>query len=111
MKTHIRRKQNKNSTTKHKTIRQDPNKKNLNRDITFKQIALQYVQEACSLTNLSPASLLWDIGKRYSPRCDAVERGVPSRTILFAYKNFIEKWNKILKSYLQPLKLKVDSSS
>ena len=37
-----------------------------------------------SLTHLSLASLLWDIGKQYSPRCDATERGVPSGAILFA---------------------------
>ena len=36
------------------------------------------------LTHLSLASLLWDIGKQNSPRCDAAERGVPSGTILFA---------------------------
>ena len=33
---------------------------------------------------LSLASLLWDIGKQYSPRCDAAVRGVPSGAILFA---------------------------
>ena len=60
---------------------------------------------------LSLASLLWDIGKQYSPRCDAAERGVPSGAILFAYRNFIEKWNKILKSHLRPLKKKVDTSN
>ena len=36
------------------------------------------------LTHLSLASLLWDISKQNSPRCDAAERGVPSGTILFA---------------------------
>ena len=46
------------------------------------------------LTHLSLASLLWDIGKQHSPRCDASESGVPSGAILFAYKIFIEKWNK-----------------
>ena len=56
------------------------------------------------LTHLSLASLLWDIGKQNSPRCDAAERGVPSGAILFAYRNFIEKWSKILKSHLWPLK-------
>ena len=60
------------------------------------------------LTHLSLASLLWDIGKQYSPRCDASECGVLSGAILFAYRNFVEKWNKILKSHLQPLKMKVD---
>ena len=35
------------------------------------------------LTHLSLASLLWDIGKQNSPRCDAAERGVPSGAILF----------------------------
>ena len=62
------------------------------------------------LTHLSLASLLWDIGKQYSPRCDAAERGVPSGAILFAYRNFIEKWIKSLKAHLWPLKMKVDSS-
>ena len=36
------------------------------------------------LTHLSLASLLWDICKQDSPRCDAAERGIPSGTILFA---------------------------
>ena len=36
-----------------------------------------------SLTHLSLVSLLWDIGKQHSPRCDAAERGVPSGAILF----------------------------
>ena len=36
------------------------------------------------LTHLSLASLLWDIGKQNSPRCDAAECGVPSGAILFA---------------------------
>ena len=36
------------------------------------------------LTHLSLASLLWDIGKQSSPRCDAAKRGVPSGAILFA---------------------------
>ena len=43
------------------------------------------------LTHLRLASLLWDIGKQHSPRCDAAERGVPSVAILFAWRNFIEK--------------------
>ena len=34
--------------------------------------------------HVSQASLLWDIGKQNSPRCDAAERGVPSGAILFA---------------------------
>ena len=36
------------------------------------------------LTDLSLASLLLDIGKQHSPRCDATERGVPSGAILYA---------------------------
>ena len=36
------------------------------------------------LTHLSLASLLWDISKQNSPRCDAAEHGVPSGAILFA---------------------------
>ena len=48
-----------------------------------------------TLTQLSLAPLLWDIGKQNSPRCDAAERDVPSGAILFAWKIFIEKLNKI----------------
>ena len=44
-----------------------------------------------TLTHLSLASLLWDIGKQNSPRCDAAERGVPSGAILFAWRKFIKK--------------------
>ena len=36
------------------------------------------------LTHIRLESLLWDIGKQDSPRCDAAERGVPSGSILFA---------------------------
>ena len=36
------------------------------------------------LTHISLASFLWDIGKEYSPKWDAAERGVPSVAILFA---------------------------
>ena len=44
-----------------------------------------------ALTHISMASILWDIGKQYSSRCDAAERGVPSGAILFAQRNLIEK--------------------
>ena len=37
-----------------------------------------------SLTHISLASFLWDIGKQYSPRCDASQCGVTSGAILFA---------------------------
>ena len=43
------------------------------------------------LTHISLASLLWDIGKQYSPRCDAAKCDVPSGALLFAQRNFIEK--------------------
>ena len=62
-----------------------------------------------ALTHISLGSLLWDIGKQYSPRCDAADRGVPSGAILFALRNFIEKWIKNSKSFLMPFKMKVDS--
>ena len=52
---------------------------------------LSYILDLNILTHLSLASLLWDIGKQDSPRCDAAERGVPSGAILFAQRNFIEK--------------------
>ena len=42
------------------------------------------------LTHLSLASFLWDIGKQYSHRCDAAERGVPSVAIMFAKRIFIK---------------------
>ena len=58
-------------------------------------IMVKYIDCCCCiLTHLSLASLLWDIGKQHSPRCDAAERGVPSGAILFAYRNFIKKLNK-----------------
>ena len=44
----------------------------------------QTVHGGPCLTHLSLASLLWDIGKQNSPRCDAAERGVPPGAILFA---------------------------
>ena len=47
------------------------------------------------LTNLSLASLLWDVGKQNSPRFDAAERGGPSGAILFAWRNLIENEIKI----------------
>ena len=47
------------------------------------------------LTHISLVSLLWDIGKQNSPRCEAAERGVPSEAILFAERIFIENLNKI----------------
>ena len=50
---------------------------------------------AATLTHLSLASLLLDIGKQYSSRCDAAERGVPSGAILFALRIFNETLIKI----------------
>ena len=60
------------------------------------------------LTHISWESFLWDKGKQFSPRCDAAECGVPSEAILFTWRNSIEKLNKISKSLLIPLKMKVD---
>ena len=37
-----------------------------------------------SLTRISLASFLSDLGKQHSPRCDAAECGVPSGAMLFA---------------------------
>ena len=48
-------------------------------------------KQRIDLTRLSLAPLLWDIGKQYSPRCDAAERGVPSGVILFVQRKFSEK--------------------
>ena len=55
---------------------------------------LNIVVKALRLTHISLSSLLWDIGKQNSPRCDAAERGVPSGAILFAQRHFIEKGHK-----------------
>ena len=44
------------------------------------------------LTHLSLVSLLWDIGKQNSLRCNAAERGVPSGAILFAKRIFIKNF-------------------
>ena len=60
-----------------------------NFDIIFVNVTL--------LTHLRLVSLLWDIGKQNSPRCDAAFCGVPSGAILFAYRIFIEKIEQNLK--------------
>ena len=44
-----------------------------------------------TLTHISLASFLWDIGKQNSPRRDAAKRSIPSGTTLFAYMIFIKK--------------------
>ena len=41
-----------------------------------------------SLTHISLASLLWDIGNQCRPRSDAALSNIWSRSSLFAYKNF-----------------------
>ena len=51
-----------------------------------------------SLTHISLASHLWDIGKQCRPRSDATERGVWSGSTLFAHKNFYQKYDKNEKS-------------
>ena len=56
------------------------------------------------LTHISMASYFRDIGKQYSHRWDAAERGVSSGAILFAYRNFNEKWYKNEKLLLIPQK-------
>ena len=43
-----------------------------------------------SLTHISLTSILWDIGKQYSLRCDAAKRAVPSGAILLAKRIFIK---------------------
>ena len=53
--------------------------------------SVRIITVCTSLTRISLTSLLWDIGKQYSPRCDAAERGVLSWAILFAQRNFLEK--------------------
>ena len=62
--------------------------------VAEKNIKKKVFKTILTLTHFSLASFLWDIGKQYSPRCDAAERGVPSGAILFAQSNFIEKLNK-----------------
>ena len=52
--------------------------------ISLTAIIFSFQPKMMNLTHLSLASLLWDIGKQNSPRCDAAERGVPSGAILFA---------------------------
>ena len=62
-----------------------------------------------SLTHLSLAFFLSDIGKQYSPRCDATERAVTSGAILFAKRVFIMNLYENLKSHPMSLQVKVDS--
>ena len=61
----------------------------------------RFANQRINLTHIrvSLESLLWDIGKQYSPGCDAAERGVPSGAItcMFAYRNFIEKMKQNFK--------------
>ena len=45
----------------------------------------------CLLTNPYKPGILWDRGKQYSGRYNAVECGLSSVVLLFAYSNFIEK--------------------
>ena len=45
---------------------------------------IKWTPRLYKLTHKSLASLLWDINKQHSPRCDATERGVPSGATLFA---------------------------
>ena len=54
--------------------------------------------------SFKPGVPLWDIGKQHSPRCDTAERGGTSGAILFAWRNFIKKREKVEKSLLTPLK-------
>ena len=54
-------------------------------------MAHSYLVDLFDLTPISLASFLWDIGKQYSPRCDAADCGVPSGAILFAKRIFIKK--------------------
>ena len=85
------------------------NQCSLNMSISMRNTALKLYIPRQNLTHLSLVSLLWDVGKHHSPRCDAAECGVPSGAILFAQRNFIENLNKILKSLLKLLKMKMDS--
>ena len=52
------------------------------------------------LSNSYSYTFLRDICKQYSPRFDAAFHQCYSVCL---YRNFIKKWNKILKSHLKPL--------
>ena len=54
------------------------------REIETELQSRQHSGLTATLTHISLASLLWNIGKQNSPRCDAAECGVPSGAILFA---------------------------
>ena len=73
------------------------------------QIRQRAANQRESLNPYKPGVLLWDIGKKSSPRCDTAKRAVSSGAILFAYMIFIEKLNKTEKSLPMSLKMKVDS--
>ena len=64
-----------------------------------------------SLTNISLASFLWDIGKQWRPRSDAAKHGVWSGSPLFAYMNrmFYQNLNKNKKYQSTTLKTEMDS--
>ena len=48
------------------------------------------VKKMLSLTHISLASFLWDIGKQYSPRSDTAKRSILSGAIPLAEGNFID---------------------
>ena len=47
--------------------------------------------EKIPFNSFTPGVPFRDIGKQYSPRCDATQRGIPSGAILFAQRIFNEK--------------------
>ena len=58
---------------------------------TLHNMSIRRFNTLRALSHISLASVLWDIGKQNSPRCDDTKRGVPSGAILFADRIFIKK--------------------
>ena len=50
-----------------------------------------FVVAISTLTHISLASFLGDIGKQNSPRCDTAKRNIPSGAILFGLQEFHRK--------------------
>ena len=67
------------------------NRPDMNSAVYRGRKAINDPNQTKTLTHISLASFLWDIGKQNSLRCDAAKRGVPSGAILFAILIFIEK--------------------
>ena len=77
--------------------------KNLFENLKIFPMPLDNMIHTVKVDNSFMPGVQWDIGKRYSPRCDAAECSVPSGAILFAKRIFIKNLFENLKIFPMPL--------